>query len=53
MELDLTYSGAAIGKKGERNACASIAIAVDAESGMVLAPEVTDSREPLRRCMFS
>ena len=46
MELDLTYSGAAIGKKGERNACASIAIAVDAESGMVLAPEVTDSSCP-------
>jgi hypothetical protein len=44
MELDITYSGAAIGKKGERNACASIAIAVDAESGMVLAPEVTDAR---------
>jgi len=43
MELDIAYSGAAIGKKGERNACASIAIAVDAESGMVLAPEVTDS----------
>jgi hypothetical protein len=43
MELDITYSGAAIGKKGERNACASIAIAVDAQSGMVLAPEVTDS----------
>jgi hypothetical protein len=41
MELDITYSGAAIGKKGERSACASIAIAVDAESGMVLAPEVT------------
>jgi hypothetical protein len=46
MELDLTYSGAAIGKKGERNACATIAIAVDAESGMVLAPEVTDSSIP-------
>jgi hypothetical protein len=43
MELDITYSGASIGKKGERNACASIAIAVDAESGMVLASEVTDS----------
>ena len=43
MELDFTYSGAAIGKKGERNACAAIAIAVDAQSGMVLAPEVTDS----------
>ena len=46
MELDLTYSGASIGKKGERNACASVAMAVDAESGMVLAPEVTDSRVP-------
>jgi hypothetical protein len=46
MELDLTYSGASIGKRGERNACASIAIAVDAESGMVLAPEVTDSSVP-------
>jgi hypothetical protein len=46
MELDLTYSGAAIGKKGERNACASVAIAVDAESGTVLAPEVTDSSSP-------
>ncbi len=44
MELDHIQSGAAIGKKCERNACASIAIAVDAESGTVLAPEVTDSR---------
>ena len=43
MELDLIYSGAAIGKKGERSACASIAMAVDAASGMVLAPEVADS----------
>ena len=46
MELDLIYSGAAIGKKGERNACASVAISVDAESGTVLAPEVTDSSSP-------
>jgi len=46
MELDLIYTGAAIGKKGERNACASIAIAVDAESGTVLAPEGTDSSGP-------
>src|ERR1035438_307062 len=43
MELDLIYSGAAIGKKGERNSCAAIAMAVDAESGIVLAPEVADS----------
>jgi hypothetical protein len=43
MELNFAYSGAAIGKKGERSACAAIALAVDAGSGMVLAPEVTDS----------
>ena len=43
MELDHILSGAAIGKKGERRACASIALAVDADSGMVLAPEATDS----------
>ena len=43
MELDITYSGAAIGKKGERNFCAAIAMAVDAESGMVFAPEVAPS----------
>jgi hypothetical protein len=43
MELDHVHSGAAIGKKGERSACAAIAMAVDAESGMVLAPEVADS----------
>ncbi|MGC9293325.1 MAG: DUF7309 domain-containing protein [Acidobacteriaceae bacterium] len=46
MELDITYSGVAIGKKNERNSCASIAIAVDAETGMVLAPEVTDASVP-------
>src|ERR1035437_3812079 len=43
MELDHILSGAAIGKKSERRACASIALAVDADSGMVLAPEATDS----------
>jgi hypothetical protein len=43
MELDMTYSAASIGKKNERNACAAFAIAVDAQSGMVLAPEVSDS----------
>lgn len=42
MELDHILSGAAIGKKSERKACASIALAVDAESGSVLAPEMTD-----------
>jgi hypothetical protein len=43
MELDHILSGSVIGKKTERKACASIALAVDADSGMVLAPEVTDS----------
>jgi len=43
MELDHIHSGAAIGKKGERGACALIALAVDARNGTVLAPEATDS----------
>jgi hypothetical protein len=43
MELDLIFSGAAIGKKNERKACSTISLAVDAESGLVLAPEVADS----------
>ena len=46
MELDMTYSGAAIGKKGQRNACASIALAVDTQSGIVLAPEIGESTIP-------
>jgi hypothetical protein len=41
MELDHVLSGAAIGKKSERKACAGIALAVDAHSGIVHAPEVT------------
>ncbi len=43
MELDLIFSSAAVGKKNERKVCTSIALTVDAESGLVLAPEVTDS----------
>jgi hypothetical protein len=43
MELDHILTAAAIGEKHERKACASFALAVDAESGMVLAPEATDS----------
>jgi hypothetical protein len=46
MELDLTYSGGAIGKKGERNACAAIALVVDAESGMVLAADANQANVP-------
>ena len=44
IELDHILAGTPIGKKNERKACASIALAVDAESGIVYAPEVTDSR---------
>jgi len=44
MELDHILSGAAIGKTGERRACAAIALAVDADSGLVLVPEAIDSR---------
>jgi hypothetical protein len=45
-ELDYILSGAAIGKKSECKARASIALAVDADSGIVFAPEVTDSSVP-------
>jgi hypothetical protein len=44
IELDHILAGTPIGKKNERKACASIALAVDAESGIVYAPEATDSR---------
>jgi hypothetical protein len=44
MELDHILSGAAVGKKGERRACAAIALAVDADSGLILVPEAIDSR---------
>ena len=44
MELDHIFSGTPIGKKNERKACASIALAVDADSGVVYAPEITDAR---------
>src|ERR1035437_4451553 len=43
IELDHILSGTPIGKKSERKACACFALAVDAESGMVLALEATDS----------
>jgi hypothetical protein len=39
MELDHILTGTPIGKKGERSASAAIALAVDAESGVVLAPD--------------
>lgn len=43
MELDYIFSGAPVGKKNERKACASFALAVDADTGFVHAPEATDS----------
>jgi len=46
MELDYILSGAPIGKKSERKTCACIAMAVEAETGIVLAPEMTDSSAP-------
>lgn len=46
MELDHILSGAPIGKTNERKSCTSIALAVDARTGIVYAPSVTDSRVP-------
>lgn len=43
MELEHIFSGAAVGKPNERPSCAAIALAVDADSGIVYAPEATDS----------
>lgn len=43
MELDYIFSGTPVGKKDERKSCASIALAVDADSGIVFAVEATDS----------
>jgi hypothetical protein len=46
MELDLILSGAPIGMKNERKSCASFALAVDAKTGIVYAPGVTNSSVP-------
>jgi hypothetical protein len=46
MELEYMFNGAAVGKANERISCAAIALAVDADSGMVYAPEATDSTVP-------
>ena len=43
MELDLVLTGAPIGKKNERKACACIALAADAASGIVYPPDLTAS----------
>ena len=46
MELDYIFSGLPIGKKNERKSCASIALAVDADTGIAYAPEVIGSNVP-------
>ncbi|HXY08415.1 MAG TPA: hypothetical protein VEI52_11280 [Terriglobales bacterium] len=46
MELDYIFGGVPIGKKNERKRCASVALAVDADTGMVYAPEVIDVSVP-------
>jgi len=46
MELDYIFGGIPIGKENERKKCASIALAVDADTGMVYAPEVIDASVP-------
>jgi hypothetical protein len=46
MELEYVFSGAAVGKANERTACIAIALAVDAETGIVHAPEAIDTSVP-------
>jgi hypothetical protein len=46
MELDYIFGGVPVGNKSERKKCASIALAADADTGMVYPPEVTDSSVP-------
>lgn len=46
VELDHILSAAAIGKKNERPACASIALAVDADTGMAYPPEMAAANVP-------
>jgi len=46
MDLEYIFSGAAVGKPSERAACVAIALAVDAETGIVYAPEALDASVP-------
>ena len=46
LELAYIHTGASIGKANQRGRSASVALAVDAESGLILATEMTDSSEP-------
>jgi len=49
MELEYVLSGAAVGKANERAACVAIALAVDAETCIVYAPEAIDTSVPPAR----
>jgi hypothetical protein len=46
VELDYIFGGIPVGKKSERKKCASIALAADADTGMLYPPEVTDPSVP-------
>ena len=46
MELEYVFSGTAVGKAHERTACVAIALAVDADTGIVYAPEATNTSVP-------
>lgn len=46
MELEYIYTNSAVGKANERAACLAVALAVDAETGVVYAPEALDTRIP-------
>lgn len=46
MELEFVYSAASVGEANQRGRSIAIALAVDAESGIVYAPEVTESTTP-------
>lgn len=43
IELDYIFSSLAVGKKSERKACTCIALAVDAESGLIYSQELADA----------
>ena len=47
MELDYIFGSIPIGKQNERKRCASIALAADADTGIVYAPQVIDSTVPV------
>jgi len=46
MELDYLFTGTPTGKKNERKACACLALAVDAATGFLYAPEIILANVP-------